>query len=99
MDHNIPFGQLRVALQSVFDRLHRGLAECNALVIDLAAECDDGMDTLPRHTLSPLQHRLHINQLRPIPVQFQDPPATLDGIIFAVVGWNWLRVLRIDLTS
>lgn len=76
-----------MALQSVFDRLHRGLAECNALVIDLAAEFDDRMDTLPRHTLSPLQHRLDIKQLRPIPVQFQDPPATLDGIIFAVVGW------------
>ena len=40
-----------MALQSVFDRLHRGLAEYNALGIDRAAECDDGMDPLPRHTL------------------------------------------------
>src|SRR3989442_15424644 len=90
---NIPFGQLRVALQSVFDCLHRGLAEYNALGIDRAAECDDGMDPLPRHTLSPLQPRLPLHQLRPIPVPCQEPPATLDGMICAVGGW---RIQQLD---
>jgi len=67
--------------------MHGPLAQRHPLLVGLPAECDDRVNPLPCHTLSPLQHRLHINQLRPIPVQFQDPPATLDGIIFAVVGW------------
>lgn len=42
MDHNVPFGQLRVALQSVFYHLHRPLAQRYTLVIDLLAQLDDG---------------------------------------------------------
>src|SRR6266705_2031840 len=89
---SIPFGQLRVALQLVFDCLHRGLAEYNALGIDRAAECDDGMDPLPRHTLSPLQPRLPIHQLRPIPVPRAPSNARWDDMCWGRVentaaGW------------
>src|SRR6516165_298919 len=54
-------------------------------LVDLPTEGNDGVHALPCHRLGPLQHRLHIDQLGPVPVQFQDAPAPLDGIILAVV--------------
>jgi hypothetical protein len=74
-----------MALQSFFNRLHRRLPERNTLLVDFAAELDDWGQPLPGHPLGPLHHGLCIDQLRPIPLQFQDTPASLDGIIFAVV--------------
>src|SRR5262250_964837 len=85
IDQNVVLGQYKMALQACFNRLHRRLTERNAFLVDFVAELDDRMKPLPRHPLGPLQHRLGIDQLRPIPVQFQDTPAPLDGIIFAVV--------------
>jgi hypothetical protein len=79
-----------VALQPLFDLAHHTLAEGNPLLIDLMTERDKRLNPLPRHTLGPLHHGLDIDQLGPIPVQFQDTPATLDGIVLAVVG----RVLQ-----
>ena len=73
-------------VQSVFHRPHRPLAQRHPLLVDLPTELDDRVHALPRHTFGPLQHRLHIDQLGPVPVQFQDAPAPLDGIILAVVG-------------
>ena len=43
------------------------------------------MKTLPGHAAGPCQHRLGIGQLGPVPVLFQDSPATLHRIVFAVV--------------
>ncbi len=43
------------------------------------------MKPLPRHLLGPPQHRLHIDQLRSIPLQLQDTPTSFDGILFAVI--------------
>ena len=74
-----------MALQSFFNRLHRHLPERNTLLVDFAAELDDWGQPLPGHPLGPLHHGLCIDQLRPIPLQFHDTPASLDGIIFAVV--------------
>src|SRR5262249_35148666 len=85
VDQNVVLGQCRMAFQSFFNRLHRRLPERNALLVAFAAELDDRMQPLPGHPLGPLQHGLGINQLRPIPLQLQDTPAPLDGIIFAVV--------------
>ncbi len=43
------------------------------------------MNAFPGHALCPRQHRLGVRQFGPVPVLFQDAPATLDGIVFAVV--------------
>ena len=75
-----------MAFQSALDRLHGFFAKRNALLIHLAAELDDGMDAFPRHTLGPFQHCLDIDQLRPIPVQFQNTPTPFNWIVFAVIG-------------
>src|SRR5258706_915047 len=85
IDQNVVLGQYRMALQACFNRLHRRLTERNAFLVDFVAELDDRMKPLPSHPLGPRQHRLCVDQLRPIPVQFQNTPAALDGIIFAVV--------------
>src|SRR5215831_2718930 len=85
VNQNVVLGQCRMALQSFFNRPHRRLPERNALLVAFVAELDDRMQPLPGHPLGPLQHGLGINQLRPIPLQLQETPAPLDGIIFAVV--------------
>lgn len=45
------------------------------------------MKTLPGHLLGPTQHRVHIDQLRAIPLPLQDTPASFDRMIFAMVRW------------
>ena len=85
IDQNVVLGQGRMSLPSCCNRLHRRLTECHAFWVDFVAELDDRMKPLPGHPLGPLQHRLCIDPLRPIPLQCQDTPAPLDGIIFAVV--------------
>jgi hypothetical protein len=67
-----------MACQSALDRLHGFFAKRNALLIHLAAQLHDRMDAFPRHTLGPFQHGLDIDQLRPIPVQFQNPPTDIE---------------------
>src|SRR5882762_10800743 len=74
-----------MALQSCFNCLHRRLTERDALVVHFAAQLDNRMKPLPGHLFGPLQPRLRIDQLRPIPLQLSDAPATLNRIIFAVV--------------
>src|SRR5215510_3480166 len=69
IDQNVVLGQYKMALQACFNRLHRRLTERNAFLVDCVAELDDRMKPLPRHPLGPLQHRLGIDQLRPIAVQ------------------------------
>src|SRR6266446_8563961 len=54
VDQNVVLGQCRMALQSLFNRLHRHLTERNALLVDFAAELDDRMNPLPGHLLGPL---------------------------------------------
>lgn len=44
------------------------------------------MEALPRHTLRPLQHRLPMDQLGPIPVRLHNPPAPFNRIVLAGVG-------------
>jgi len=83
MGQNIPVGQRRVAHQSGFHWPHRPLAQCYPLLVYLSTALDKRVNALPGHTFGPLQHGLHIHQLRPVPVQFQDAPALLDGIILA----------------
>lgn len=95
VDQNVVLGQCRMALQAFFNRLHRRLPERNALLVDFVAEFDDRRQPLPGHPLGPLHHGLCIDQFRPIPLQLQDTPAPLDGVIFAVVRriiqeLNWL---------
>src|SRR4030095_880986 len=85
MDPNVVLGQCRMALQACFNRRHRRLTERNAFLVDFVAELDAWMQSLPGHPLGPLQPRLCIDQLRPLPLQFHDTPAPLDGLICAVV--------------
>jgi hypothetical protein len=75
-----------MAFQAARDRLHGFLAQRNALLIHRAAQLHYWMDAFPRHTLSPFQHGLDIDQLRPIPVQFPNAPTPFNGIVFAVIG-------------
>src|SRR6266446_5041680 len=70
---------------NLFVTLPRRLPEGDALVVHFAAQLDNRMQPLPGHLFGPLQHRLRIDQLRPIPLQLSDAPATLNRIIFAVV--------------
>jgi len=76
-----------VAGQAAEARLHGLLAQRHPLLIDLLAQLDNRVNVLPRHRFGPLHHRLHIDQLGLVPVQFQNALASLDGIILAVVGW------------
>src|SRR5713101_8811928 len=69
VDQNVVLGQCRMALQSCFNCLHRRLTERDALVVHFAAQLDNRMKPLPGHLFGPLQHRLRIDQLRPIPLQ------------------------------
>ena len=75
-----------MAFQAALDRLHGFFAKRNTLLIHLAAQLHYWMDAFPRHTLGPFQHGLDIDQLRPIPVQFQNTPTPFNGIVFAVIG-------------
>ena len=75
-----------MARQSVFYRPHRPLAQGNPFLVDLPTEGNNGVHALPRHTFGPLHHRLHIDQHRPVPVQCQNAPASLNGIILPLVG-------------
>src|SRR5713101_4100470 len=84
LNQNIPVGQLRVARQSVFHRPHRPLAQCHPFLVDLPTEGNNWVNALPRHTFGPLHHRLHIDQLGPVPVQCQNAPASLNGIILTI---------------
>jgi hypothetical protein len=76
-----------MAFQSALDCLHGFLAQRNALLIHLAAQFHYRMEAFPCHTLRPCQHRLDINQFRPIPVHFQEAPTPFDRIILTVLGW------------
>lgn len=75
-----------MSLQALVDRLHHPLPQRNPFVIDLLAELAHGMEPFPGHTRGPLQPRLRLDQLRPLPVQFQDAPAPLARILCAVIG-------------
>ena len=75
-----------MALQAGFHCLHRGLAQRHPFCVDFATELHYRLDSFPRHALGPLQHRVHIAQLSPIPLQFQNPPTALNRIILAVIG-------------
>ena len=48
-------------------------------------EFDDRLDAFLGHGTGPLQHGLHVDQLRPVPVLLQDSPAAFDRIVFAVI--------------
>ena len=74
-----------MALQACFHGLHRCLPERDTFVVHFAAQLDNRMQPLPGHLLGPFQHRLRIDQFRPIPLQFSDTPATLNRIICAMV--------------
>src|SRR5438105_14402730 len=85
VDHNVILRQVRIALQSRFNRLHRRLTERDTLLVHFVAQGDDRMYPLPGHLLGPSQHRLGIDQLRPVPLQLQDTPTSFNRIIFAVI--------------
>ena len=74
-----------MTFQPGLDRLHSLLGHRYSFLVDRAAQFDDGMNAFPGHGLGPLQHRLGIGQLGTVPVLFQDSPATLHRIVFAVV--------------
>src|SRR5467141_1947770 len=84
VDQNVVLGQCRMALQACFHGLHRCLPERDTFVVHFAAQLDNRMQPLPGHLLGPCQHRLRIDQFRPIPLQFSDTPATLNRMICAM---------------
>ena len=86
MNHNVPFGQKRIAFQACFHRPHHRLAQRYTLCIDFPAQLDHWLYPFPRHPRGPLPHRLHIDQLGTVPMQFHHPPTALNGIILAVIG-------------
>ena len=87
LNQNVPFGQKRMAFQACFHRPHRRLAQRHTFFIHFAAELDNRMHPFPRHPLGPLQHRLRIDQLGAIPMQFHHPPTALNRIVLAMIGW------------
>jgi hypothetical protein len=66
--------------------LHGILDHGDSFLIDRAAQFDDGMNAFPGHALGRLQHRLGVGELGTVSVLFQDSPATLHRIVFAVIG-------------
>ena len=59
--------------------------EGNSFFVDGAAQLDVGMKTFPGHAPGPCQHRFGVGQFGTVPVLFQDSPATLHWIVFAMV--------------
>jgi hypothetical protein len=55
------------------------------LLIDCTAQVDKGVETFPGHALRPRQHRVDSEELRTMPMLFQDTPAAFNGMVFAVV--------------
>src|SRR5215472_8058686 len=53
IDQNVILRQVRIALQSRFNRLHRCLPERDALLVHFVAQGDDRMYPLPGHLLGP----------------------------------------------
>lgn len=82
-------------MESGFDVLHRFLTERNTLFVDGVAQFHDGMKPLPGHAASPSEHSLGIKQLGAVPMLFQNPPATLDGVVLAVIRWEIQELNRL----
>ena len=82
-------------MKPAFDVLHGLLTDRDAFLIDGVAELHNRMEPLPGHTTGPSEHGLSVKQLGAIPMQFQNPPATLDGIVLAVIGREVEEVNRL----
>jgi len=66
--------------------LHSGFGQGNTLSVDLGGQLHDRMQPLPSHRFGPRQHGVDIDQLGTVPMLFQNAPAALDRVVFAVVG-------------
>src|SRR5207245_3977964 len=85
VDHHVVLGECQITLQSGCNRLHRRLPKRDTLCIRFTAQCDDRTHPLPGHVLGPLQPRLGIGELRPIPLQLQAAPTPLNRILVTMV--------------
>ena len=74
-----------MAFQPRLHCLHGLFGKGDTFFIDLASQLHNRVNTLPSHAPCPLQHGLSIGQFCAVPVLFQNPPATLHRIVFAVV--------------
>jgi hypothetical protein len=83
IEQHVVLGPCRMALPSCCNRRHRRLTECQAFLGDFVAARDDRMPPLPGPPLGPRHHRLCLEPRRPMPLQCQETPAPLDGMIWA----------------
>ena len=73
-----------------FERGHRRLRELDARLVARRDEVDDGVQALPRHGLRELDHVINAIKEGPILMVLQDPPASFNRVVFAMVG----RIVR-----
>lgn len=60
--------------------------ESHAAIVGFFDQMDHGRDAFPCHGPCPSECLLNAAQQRPVPVIFQDAPATFDQVVFAVIG-------------
>lgn len=73
-------------MEPTFDGLHGFVGQRDAFLVDGFAELHDWIKPLPGHGASPGEHGFDVHQLGAIPMLLEDSPATLDGVVLAVIG-------------
>jgi hypothetical protein len=74
-----------VALQARFHLAHRRVGERHALGVDAVDELHDGVHPLPRHVRGKPDNGIERVKQVAVPVVLESRPATLDGVVLAVV--------------
>ena len=78
--------QPRQTLNLLFKLVHRLLRELGATMIELGHEVHGRMQGLPGHRASIGQHCFNRIEENPARMRFQDTPASLYGMVLAVIG-------------
>ena len=61
------------------------MREFDAAVVDIAHQLDTWIQAFPSHRAGLSQHRFNRAQQRPVPMSFQNAPASFNRVVFAVI--------------
>ena len=85
LDNDAPFGERVGTLQALFKGPKGFLRQTHTAFVGLLQESNDRRNAIQVHGFGPLQYRVSRVQKRSIPMPFENAPASLDGIVFAVI--------------
>ncbi len=75
-----------MALEACLDLFEELFSNGHAFQIDPVHQVNNGLDPIPCHGACPMEHALNRIEQCPVPVHLQNAPASLDGIVLAVIG-------------